>query len=224
MRRRNPFFRLAAMLLVLLPAVAMQARVFRLTGGAGGGTGFEVKALGQRAYRTSMRINGGQAEVSVLACREGNEGIRQMLESNRSSARNTACVFAPGEEGEVGLMVVVEQKDATPGLLRRVPARHEMRDVPLLPGSRVTSFMRNEQSLTTLETASSAVSLRGAVSFYQGTMKQAGWSQMFPVSDPDQDVLLCFVRGGDICLVQVGPLNSDGETQLTLLHKQGALK
>ena len=108
--------------------------------------------------------------------------------------------------------------------MRLAEPRHGMPDVPLYPGSRVTRFMRNQDTRTALETAMTSASPSAVAAFYATTLKRAGWGLPLPPRGDDEGGLWLFVKGQDVCCVQAQRTDSDSETRVTLLHKRGALE
>lgn len=240
MRRVRPFLLLGIAVLSLLPAAVLQARVFRRAGWLWRGGRFVPEELGKGIYRAPMLINGAQAEVNVVACDSGAGGLRRMLTSDGSvTARFTGngdlaigemkgygktvsfVSLAPASDGVPGVVIAVERGSADPAVVSPLP-RHELHDVPLVSGGRVTCALRNTLTRTTWETVVLTGPPAAALSFYQTAMRRAGWTPMSPTPAGDGGGMLCFVKGTDVCFVWAGCADSDGETQLALLHKQGA--
>lgn len=238
--RRGRFLSAAILMgLLLLPALTTQARVFRLIGRWWGGAGPDAGESGESIYRTVMRVNSGEAEVNVRVTPKGTSGellrqdrgtagmqpvdettARQVRRDSSGDRHGIALRSADGEGPSV--FVSVEPLNSAPAALRMVP-RHELSDIPLVPGGVVSAFIRNAQSRTALEMAATGMAPTEAAAFYESTMKRSGWVQLFHSPAGEGPVLLCFVRNLDFCCVQVGPVNTRGETQLALLHRQGAL-
>ena len=79
MRGWRSVLAVTVVLAVLLPATGLHAKVFRRWGWSPVGQLFNPDGFGKRLYRAVMEINGGQADVSVVACPGGLEGVRQGL-------------------------------------------------------------------------------------------------------------------------------------------------
>jgi hypothetical protein len=243
MRRRHPYWVFIIGLAVFLPALLLQARVFRSGGWGPGRTVFMAGEFGKRLYRTVMQINGDQAEVSVVLCREGMEAVGGSVMAGQGvSARFAASetlgmgeitgmgrqvrlvAIAPDAAKADVVLVAVEQTQRGPSASRGLPLKHGLLDLPPLPGGQVTAFLKNEDTRVAWETVTTESSPASVASFYEANLKQAGWTPVLPYTPSADGGMLCCVRGGDICCVRVRRTDSDGETQVALLHKQGALK
>jgi hypothetical protein len=202
-----------------------------------------AEEFGKRLYQTLMRINGGQVEVSVVSFRQGLDDLRRrVLSSQGDTLRFEAgetlglgeitgrgrkvrlVALVPGGNPDSGVMVVTEQAQADREAGRKLVLKHELNELPVPSGSQVTGYMKNEDTRVAWETLSAPASVSGVVAYYQAALKQAGWKSVMPSRAPDGGGVFCFMRGADICCVQVKRADSDGETQVALLHKQGALK
>lgn len=242
MRRWRPYLAAAVVLAVLLPATVLQARVFRRWAWSPSGQLFNPDGFGKRLYRAVMELNGAQADVSVVACPAGLDGVRQGLAAGEGvSTRFTAgeglgageitglgravqlVALTPGGDGTPALMVAVEQGTRGRATSSSAEVRHGFPELPLYPGSRVTRFWRNQGSRTALETAMAPASPAAVAGYYASALKREGWALPLPPRADDEGGLLLFVRGRDVCCVQAQRADSDSETRVTLLHKRGAL-
>lgn len=243
MRKSLPYLACLVILAVCLPASLLQARVSRFLGGVQGPSVFVAEEFGKRLYQTLMRINGGQAEVSVVSFREGMDDLRRrVLSSQGGSVRFEAgetmglgeitgmgkkvrvLALVPGGNPAAGVMVVTEQAQAENGTGRPLVLKHNLKELPAPSGSQVTGYMKNEDTRVGWETLIAPAPVADVVAYYETALKQAGWKSIMPSRAPDSGGVFCFMRGADICCVQVKRADLDGETQVALLHKQGALK
>jgi hypothetical protein len=243
MTRRQSYLVVVLVLAACLPAAVLQARVFRSGGGSPGRTMFKAEDFGKRLYRTVMRLNGGKAEVNVVSCREGLEGVRQSVLAGQGMATRFAAgeslgigeiagmgrnvrllAIAPGDADTDGMVVTVERAQESTSSRQPLPLKHELLEMPLIPGGQVTGFMKNEDTRVSWETVTAPASPAQIAAYYETNLKQAGWTPVSPSRPSDEGGMLFFVKEGDLCCVRVRRLDSDGETQVALLHKQGALK
>lgn len=240
MAGRGPWWRWMPVFVALaIPAPVMQARVFSVAGG-GGGDLFQPGSFGPQVYAAAMQINGARADVSVVACEGGVASIREAFATLSpggqgryqqgetlgcgvaSKAGNTVrlVTLAPDSGGRV-LMVAVTQTDSESRAAPAAMVRHVLGDVPVPPGATVLSTMQNGDTRTTLERVSARQPREGLLRFYEGAMPRGGWVR---VSRPATgEGLLVFVKGSDLCCIRVGAEDSNGESQVTLLHKPGAV-
>lgn len=244
MSRRRSYLAGLIILVLCLPAALLQARVFRSGGWSSGGSPFAVEEFGRRLYKTVMRINGGQADVSVASCREGMESVRQRVLAGQGVTSRFAggetlglgeiiglgrvvrlVALVPGGDPAAGVVVAVERAQQEDRASRSALAlKHELREMPVIPGSQVTGYMKNEDTRVAWETLLVPASVASAVAYHETTLKQAGWAPVMPLIPSDEGGMLLFTKGPDICCVRVKRSDLDGETRVALLHKQGALK
>ena len=236
------FFTLALILGVCLPVPVLQARVFQRLGWGTSGSLFNVEAFGKKLYQTVMNVNGARADVTVAMCDGGMDGVRQSLAASAGkpmrfssgpgigvgeitgAGRTVRLIaLAPAGSTSPGLIVAVEQADGERHAAHSTQLQHGIPEVPLFPGSRVSSFMRNEDTRVAWEVALSPVLPEGIMAFYRSTLKQAGWEQPFSVGASESGGMLLFMKGRDVCCIQTQRTDSDSETRVTLLHKRGAL-
>ncbi|MEI6787887.1 MAG: hypothetical protein WCL49_05355 [bacterium] len=223
-----------------LSAVLVQAAVFQ-TGGGTGGNLFDPGSFGRSLYRTAMQINGGRAEVSVIACDEGKGSLRAAFKTHEQAG--TGC-YVPGESLGVGqvtrdgrtlrlvtlkssseaplLMVAVAQSVSEAKASQSSEGRHQIDEIPIPSGSRVLSFQRNDDSRTSLERLTVRMATEGVRRYYDAILARDGWSRL--LSETPESGLMVFVKGASVCCVGVGAADSYGESRVTLLHKQGAVK
>ncbi len=223
-----------------LCAFLVQAAVYQ-TGGAIGGDIFDPSSFGRRIYQAVMRINGGKAVVSVVACEGGLGAIRAAFKAEEQAQTGR---FSPGESLGAGqatragqtlslvtlkpsaesplLMVSVVQSDSEQKASRSGEVRHQIDDVPVPSGVRVLSYMRNDDTRTSLERVAVRMSVDGVKEYYDAFMPRNGWSRLFAASR--ESGLLVYVKGANVCCVGIGTVDSYGESRVTLLHKQGAVE
>jgi hypothetical protein len=229
---------MAALLAVCLP-VALQARVFRRWGGGARGGG-AAGISGKTVYQAALLSNGQKVDVSVVACDNEMDGVRRSLRGQNAHGRSAFgdelgigemtrggrsvrfAVLSPGGSAAPAVAIAVER----PASERRAAVsegRHEARGIPLYPGSRVTRSMLNQDTRTAFETVTAAAAPAEVMAFYESSLRRLGWERPFPAG-ADAGGIAFYARGADVCCVQTRRGDSDGETQVTLLHKQGALK
>jgi hypothetical protein len=223
-----------------LAAVLVQASVFQ-TGGREAGNLFTPSTFGRCLYQAVMLINGGRADVSVVACEAGEEAIRDAfrIEEKRGTGR-----YFPGDslglgkaarEGQTlglvtlkplsrapSLMVAVSQSDGEVRAARSARGIHRIDEVPIPSGSRVLSSLKNLDTRTDLETLSIRMPAEGVRAFYDAGMLRNGWSRLFPAAREGE--MLVYVKGANVCCLGISAADLDGDTRVTLLHKQGAVK
>jgi len=223
-----------------LSAFWVQAAIFQ-AGGSTGGDLLNPDSFGRCLYRAVMQINGGRAEVSVISCEEGVGPLRAAFKTDEQAGTGR---FIPGESLGIGqvtregrtlrlvtlkpspdsppLMVAVSQSVSEAKASRSDESRHQIDEIPIPSGARVLSFQRNDESRTSLERLAVGMPADGVRGYYDAILARNGWSRLFPESR--ESGLMVFVKGATVCCVGVGAADSYGESRVTLLHKQGAVK
>jgi hypothetical protein len=210
-------------LLAGLSAFLVQAAVFQ-TGGKTGGDLLNPDSYGRCFYRAAMQINGGRAEVSVIACEGGVDSLRAAFRVEQATGEGrTLCkvILKPFPDAPP-LMVAVAQSVSEAKASRSAEGRHRIDDIPIPSGARVLSFQRNEESRTSLERLAVRMPADGLRGYFDAILARNGWSRLFPESR--ESGLMVFVKGATVCCVGVGAADSYGESRVTLLHKQGSVK
>ena len=128
--------------------------------------------------------------------------------------------LSPGS-GSQTLVVSVAQSDADAKASHAADMSHQIDDVPVTSDSRVVSFMKNLDTRTALEQLVVRMSGEGPRRYFESVMPRNGWTPMFRA--PGDSGLVVFVKGADVCCVRIKSSDSDGESSVTLLHKQGAV-
>lgn len=235
MHRRVIIAGMAAALL-LLAAIAGQARVFQRLGGTGA-TLFRAEVVGRLVYETIMQVNGGEAAVTVASCDRSVAALRASLGAGGSTryragdgfgvgrlegGGRTASILAltPGREDRA-LVVAVEQSDAEHEQSRHPAQAEGATGIAGLPGSVLTCTLRNNDTRTALETRRAAVAPSAAVAYYDTTLRRSGWTNLLPKSLGDGGMMV-YVKESDVCCVRVGPADSRGECLVTVVRKPGA--
>jgi hypothetical protein len=210
MRRNLPW------LLILaggcLSASLLHARVFS----SGNIDLFNPASFGRVIYKTLMEINGGKADVSVVACENGMTSLQAALMAHHDPTLRVVAL-STGEEKPVLLVTVAQalaEKEAS-------QARHRLADVPVPSDGVVLGTMKSADTRTTFERLSSRMGKEEAIRFYEQSMERTGWSRLTGAGEGGG--FLFYVKGVDICVVLVAIQESNGETGITLLHKQGAV-
>ncbi|MEI7881229.1 MAG: hypothetical protein WCI95_10180 [bacterium] len=176
-------------------------------------------SFGRLIYQTMMEINDGKADVCVVACDAGLNQVQAALNGRRDSTLR-AMVLSPGED-KPALLVTVVQSSSEKAASQAQRARHRLADVPVPADGVVLGTMRSADTRTTLERLVSRQGEAEVVRFFELGMNRSGWSKL--VGAVEGGGLLVYVKGVDVCVVRVATQESNGETGITLLHKQGAV-
>ncbi|MEI8139479.1 MAG: hypothetical protein WCI03_06390 [bacterium] len=177
---------------------------------------FNPSSFGKLIYKTLMEINGEKADVSVVACENGLTSLKAVLKVHHDPTLRVVAL-STGEEKPVLLVTVAQalaEKEAS-------QARHRLADVPVPSDGVVLGTMRSADTRTTFERLAYRMGKEEAIRFYEQSMERTGWSKLMGAGEGGG--FLFYVKGADICVVLVAIQESNGETGITLLHKQGAV-
>lgn len=180
---------------------------------------FSPASYGRLIYKTLMEINGGKAEVNVVACEGDLTPLRAIMSAHADPSLRFVAI-QPGAE-KPALLVTVLQSQAERDASQSSYARHRLVDVPVPQDGIVRSTMNSGDTRTTFERISSRMARVDVVRFIEQGLERNGWKKQ--VGAGEESGFLVYIKGSDICLVLVKAKESDGETSITLLHKQGAV-
>ena len=198
-----------------LTASLLQARVFT----EGRLDLLNPATFGRLIYKTLMELNGGKAEVSVVACADGPALVEAAAAAPRDPTLQAVALSA-GED-KPALLVTVVQSPSEKAASHPSRARHRLGDVPLPSDGVVLGTIKSVDTRTTLERLASRQGAAEVERFFERAMGQAGWSRL--VEAAGGSGFQFYVKGADVCVVLVTTQESNGETGITLLHKQGAV-
>ena len=234
---------MTAVALALLAGVA-EGKVFWLWGGSGSSALLDYSRLGKTAYETTVQINGGRGHLTVV---KATAGLRATLQRVRAACEHGARVDFSFADTGAGLAVVsggqrtlkaviiatapeeslvmgLEQSESEAALSAMPPDRHMLDAVPAFPGSAPSSFLRNEDTGTALETSSCQAEAGSVADFFVSTLERDGWSPVFKGAASPPPATQVFLKGRDICCVSVQSTEDSRETRITVLHKRGAVE
>jgi len=180
---------------------------------------FNPTSFGRLVYKTVMEINGAKADVSVVGCDDGLSSVQAALSRPQDPRLRVLALRADPERPALLFTVIQSSKEQINSPSRQV--RHRLGEVPVPSDGIVHGSLKNADTRTTFEYLTSNMGKADVIHFYELAMAQYGWAKRG--GSPDGSSLLFYVKGTDVCVVVVCTQESNGETGITLLHKQGAL-
>ena len=180
---------------------------------------FNPASFGRLIYKTIMEINGGKAEVNVVGCDDGLDPVKAALGTHLDPRLRVVALGSDSERP--ALLVTVVQSPAEQNTSQSIRARHRITDVPVPSDGLVLSTLNSSDTRSTLECLSSRMGKDDLVRFYEAAMARTGWTKL--VAAAEGSGLMIYIKGADICVVMVTMQESNGESGVTLLHKQGAV-
>lgn len=195
----------------------------------------------QQIFHSKMLINGGHATLSVYGCDESLESVlatlRRIFKSTEENCftenANCAWLFSTANNQILRLLAMAApapdksvifaicQSPAEFSRSTAVPSESLIFQQSLLPDSRLTTTIKNEETGAVLETRT----LAGVPSRIAGdicsNMSGNGWKCIYPAGDyrPNQCFLI-FQRASALCTVIIGPGLPEGKIFVTFYYKE----
>ena len=213
------------------------ARVFLPGGSAGADPAAVVSPVELPAYRANLQLNGGAGVVEVRPC-PGSvaDALEKLMRSYRERGALAFC--SAGKqlgwgvvlyEGRViRLLATSAGRRNTCLLFRFDQAKQDFSraaeappglppDWPSYPGSRVTRWLRNEATGTSLVLAKVRAEIPEVQDFYFRALSGAGWA---PALGPRDQTSGVYLKGSEMMCVHVVSTGLPGQCVITLLHRR----
>ncbi len=192
----------------------------------------------QRVYRSTLRINGGRAQLEVLQCQAPLAAVMARLQNAFPAARPDAA-FLRGESGVRGLVVTgdtvtrflaldlgapdetvlfaLTQSAADYTLSLQPPPAGALESVPAYPGSTATAFLADEETTAQLFLFSAGAPAEDVRSFYAAAFDHAGYRRI--AAGGGLTDLALYQKGPELCclLIRDAPPQA---CAITVLHKR----
>ena len=220
-------------------ALSAGAKVFWTRPAARGHAVLETTLDWKPIYTSSVRINDGQGDLTILGCNEPlgtvMTKLRQAyascepLETFRQSetlgwARMredgkivTLLALAPNAP-EKTVLFVLTQAQGDYNKSRLPPATPRLRDPPPYPGSHVQTYLTNEESQMQLEIYAAADAPEAVRQYYESALLSQAWARLDPAGASAS--LAIYQKGSVLCAVLVLPTGAGAESTITVLHKR----
>lgn len=226
---------LAAGTLVL----SASAKVFWSRPAARGHAVLETTLDWKTIYTSSVRINDGQGDLTIIGCNEALSVVMtklrqayafcKMLETFRQNetlgwarireggAIVTLLALAPNKP-EQTVLFVLTQAQGDFDKSRLPPSAPRLRDPPPYPGSRVQTFLTSEESRLQLEIYAAAAMPEVVQQYYESTLRGQAWTRLDPADASAS--LAIYQKGPALCALLVLPAAGGAESTITVLHKR----
>jgi hypothetical protein len=234
--------RAALLALALAVPLSSPARVFFRRGLWGGAATPDSGWLGRTVYAAVFQINGGRARMTVLDCAgplgtlcRGNatEGMPVQWLPGSPEMR----IGLAGDAERVTRFVAVQPADKRGAALFGIEQSRAEFERSLKPGAAdwlpglegiaggVSTFQaRNEDTRTAVQTVRVPAARAAAWAAVKAVLGASGWQAALAGGQRADRGIEMFLRGRDLCCVLVQPADRPGESVVTVLHKEGAVK
>jgi hypothetical protein len=235
--RRRRLYRLLPALAAIGFAVAAYGKVYRRWDTSG--NTFPIEHLGARtAYSAPVRVNGGKADLKVLAWTDDYESVVDDLRATYFHGKDDTFIEGRGmacgimrSGGNVVRMLVTDidgqciafRMEQSEGEFARScePLRnHQLTQITPYPDSDPALFIANEDTHTSMEVSVADADPGTVQSFIESTLESDGWRSSPPARSAGMSI---YTRGADVCLMLVTPgdrgMNS---ARITLLHMENS--
>jgi len=190
-------------------------------------------------YTSSVRINDGQGNLTIIGCNEALgpvmaklrqayaacktlENFRQNESMGWARVREgnaivTFLALAPNAPEQTVLFVLTQAPDDF-DKSREPPTAPGLRDPPPYPGSRVQTYMTSEESQMQLEIYAATALPEAVQQYYANTLLGQAWVRLDPAGAGAS--LAVYQKGSALCALLVLPAAGGAESTITVLHKR----
>lgn len=229
---------LATLICVAL-ALPATAKVFWTRPAARGRAVLETTRDWKTVYTSSVRINDGQGDLTIIGCNEPLGMVMTKLRQAYASCETlsafhqnetmgwarmrdgativTLLALAPNAPEQTVLFVLTQ----TPGDADKScgsPSAPRLRDPPPYPGSRVQTYLTSEESRMQLEIYAAAAMPEVVQQYYESTLLGQAWARLDPAGASAS--LAIYQKGPALCVLLVLPVAGGAESMITVLHKR----
>jgi hypothetical protein len=186
------------------------------------------------AYRTSMRLDGAEADVAVWA---SDRALRSTIEALREACRREGarCEFVAGERIGWGMAawerrwvrILVFEIDSSPRPLvlwveqaRRAVDEHRQPGRLHPPGAIRGHTYEDRQSGAHFETVISPLPVVDSAQHYDRQLAEEGWTALWQMPLDTAGVARWYQRGGALCGVRIRPSDAGGGSTVAVLRKE----
>ena len=228
--------------LLLCSTLMLPARVFLKWGKKT--TFVHVDDLGyDKAYNTTMKINGASADVEVMQSDRDMHSTLKQLKRLYEKAGGSPIIYRDGSTAWgiisihkhiVRLLVVnlddrpfptvfrIRQSEAAYKKSKKKNTTARITKIPIYPGSQLSHSSEDELTKMQLEVSKTSAAPKQVRQFFSTALKKEGWSPALPVlTSPDNPLgTLIYTKRGRVCLISARASDTPGESVITLVHKK----
>jgi|GEM_PF-3089959 len=235
--------------IILLAAGTMTlsagAKVFWARPAARGHAVLETTPDWKTVYTSSVRINDGQGNLTIIGCNEPLGAVMTKLRQAYASCetleafrQNETMGWARMREGdaivtllamapnlalapnapEQTVLFVLTQTQGDFDKSRLPPAAPRLSDPAPYPGSRVQTYLTSEESQLQLELYAAAAMPEVVQQYYENALLGQAWTRLDPAGASAG--LALYQKGPALCALLVLPAGNGAESTITVLHKR----
>ena len=215
------------------------AKVFWAWPAARGQAVLETTRDWKTIYTSSVRINDGQGNLTVMGCNEPLGAVMTRLRQAYASCetlepfrQNETLGWARMREGgvivtllalapntpEQTVLFVLTQTPGDADKSRLPPTAPRLRDPAPYPGSRVQTYLTSAESQMQLEIYAAAAMPEAVRQYYESALLGQAWTLLDPAGSSAS--LAIYQKGPALCAVLVLPSGAGAESTITVLHKR----
>lgn len=241
---KKPLFLLVTLMVIMVTALVSQGRVFFRWGSAAQSL-HTLEALGGTlAYEAPVTINGGKGQLTVFAFEKPiadvvGELARAFAVTGYHYAGGTMGYGSVSANGQTRTLVAIqmgdplrtivfhtEQSDADRRRSASPPTGPLLTDIPEFPGSTPVFSASDENagmSMAISRTQTGEAEVRQTLDM---ALAGEGWRSAFPSAGATAPAprLRVYLKQQQVCCVLVDASERQGETRITILHKQHGMK
>lgn len=220
-------------------ALSAGAKVFWTRPAARGHAVLETTRDWKTVYTSSVRINDGQGDLTIIGCHEPLGAVMAKLRQAYASCetletfrQNETMGWARVREGstivtllalalnapEQTVLFVLTQAQGDFDKSRLPPTAPRLRDPPPYPGSRVQTYLTSEESQMQLEIYAAAGAPEAVQQYYESALLGQAWARLDPAGASAS--LALYQKGPALCALLVLPAGGGSESTITVLHKR----
>jgi hypothetical protein len=215
------------------------AKVFWARPAARGHAVLETTLDWKTIYTSSVCINDGQGDLTIIGCNEPLGTVMTKLRQAYASCetletfrQNETLGWARMREGgaivtllalapntpEQTVLFVLTQAQGDFDKSRGPPSAPRLRDPPPYPGSRVQTYLTSEESKMQLELYATAAMPEVVRQYYASTLLGQAWTRLDPGGVCTS--LAIYQKGPALCAVLVLPSDGVAKSTITVLYKR----
>jgi len=226
-------------LTAMILALSAGAKVFWTQPAAQGHAVLETTRDWKTVYTSSVRINDGRGNLTIMGCNEPLGMVMAKLRQAYASCESlstfrqnetmgwarmredgaivTLLALAPNAPEQTVIFVLTQAQDDY-DKSRGHPSAPHLRDPPPYPGSSVQMYLTSEESRMQLEIYAAAAMPEVIHQYYESVLLGQAWTRLDPAGASAS--LVIYQKGPALCALLVLPAGGGAESTITVLHKR----
>jgi len=239
-------YSLLAAAILCAGAIVAHGRVFVRSNTVSDSTKALLSSGGSLAYETSITLNGGNGDLSIVGF---NKRIAALATELGRVFNTKNIVFSGGSMGLITarangqvvrltlinisadsqktLVFKLQQTESEFQASSKPPKEQMLKDIPAYPGSDPLFFAADNKANAGLAVSLAATDPASVNSFFASKLAASGWAPAIAGSTAPQATtggMKVYVKDREICCVLVDPLHAEGKSRITVLHKRQGIE